>query len=177
MWRWLSIVWMILAVGMTGCLSPGESEPIQRTSTAPADTSGVTAADLSDIADGEEVVTPPPLCLVDAGVGEVSYDSEVKPILTKAGCFGCHSGGTPENLVGLPGTSGTGRRTKLPIVAPCDPSGSALFLVISSGCTAQEAGVGKMPPGSQGLTAADTEIVQRWIAQGGAATFDAAACP
>jgi hypothetical protein len=168
-----SALWA-LALLASGCLTPGEAEPVQRNSPAPADTSG--GADTFS-ADGEEVFEPPPLCQIDAGEGEVSYEADIRPLLTRASCYGCHAANSAENLGGLPDTVGVGRRTQLPIVTPCDPSRSALFLVVSSGCTAQEAGVGKMPPGSQGLSAEETALIQRWIAQGAGASFDAAACP
>lgn len=169
---WAVVVVVVVAT-LGGCLSPGETELVDR------DTGGTvtnTAPDTT-VADGEEVVEPPPLCEVPAGdVTGIDYNTQVKPILTANGCMGCHV--APENLPGLPGTIGTGRVTRQPVVVACDPGGSSLFRVVSAGCAdAQAGGARKMPPGTAGVSEADSAIIQQWIAEGAKATFEAGACP
>jgi mono/diheme cytochrome c family protein len=90
-------------------------------------------------------------------VGEVSFSADVLPILVER-CSECHGDDDPEE-----GLEVTSYRTLMlgsiygAVIKPGDVEGSYLFEQVSSG---------KMPKKGDRLTAAQIEIIRRWIEAG-----------
>jgi hypothetical protein len=124
----------------------------------------------------------------DAGVAPLPTESgyfheQVRPIFDKY-CMGCHRGSSPEaglalagqissasivsSLVGRPSTYGG----QFQRVVAGNPNQSWLYLKVtgmsaSAGCTGAACRTGVMPPAGQvTLTAAELEIIRKWIADG-----------
>ena len=94
--------------------------------------------------------------------GKVDFNREVRPILSE-NCFSCH--GLDEQKSGLrldfAPFARKGGNSGNPAVPPGNPEASELLKRVTDN------GDDRMPPKGESLTAAQVDVLKRWIAQGG----------
>ena len=101
-----------------------------------------------------------------AAADAVSFDRDIRPILAE-NCFACHGPGKEEAGLRLDSAEAAARRldSGVQAIVPGDPKASGLIARI----TAADPDVVMPPPHSRKtLTAAQKELLSRWIAAGGA---------
>jgi len=101
--------------------------------------------------------------------GPLSFAEHIQPILSEAGCFGCHGAGG--GTAGLDTTSAAGLLTgggQGPAIVPCDHTASLMWRRVDRG---------EMPAVGPALDDVEVLTIARWIDQGGQATYQPGLCP
>ena len=93
-----------------------------------------------------------------------TYDDDIKPLLSRNGCTGCHSwAGSYDGIISE--KSGSLKTKGIPIINPAKPDSSVIVWRLE-GKLPDGSSISLMPMGGDKLGSSDIQKVKDWISQG-----------